>query len=27
MIKIQWPWYCAKDNKTDWGWSPWSSAL
>jgi len=19
--------YCAKDNKTDWGWSPWSSGL
>jgi len=19
--------YCAKDNKTDWGWSPWYSGL
>jgi len=19
--------YCAKDNKTDWGWSSWSSGL
>jgi len=20
-------WYRAKDNKSDWGWSPWSSGL
>jgi len=25
LIKIYWLWYCAKDNKIDWGWSPRSS--